>query len=408
MRLALLPGPRFSILLMLACTIGSSTSAQPTRPETRVGGNTAFAVELYAQLQPNPGNLFFSPYSISIALAMTYAGARGETKEEMRHVLHFDADPSLLHESFDRLQHRLDEAGKLGGIQLNIVNALWAQKGYPFLADFLETAKSHYHANLNQADFRTEAETSRKAINDWATQETHDRIQDLLPPGSIKDQTRLVLANAIYFKAAWAKPYEKSQTSTQPFHLSTTEQVQVPLMHQTEDVNYAENADFQVVEVPYRGDKLSMVILLPRQVDACSQLEKRLTPSLLASWLAELKHQRVEIFFPRFKLESGLNLKTPLSRLGMPTAFKDATADFSGMDGTRRLHISDVFHKAWGEVNEEGTEAAAATGVVMVQHSLRLPAPIPTFRADHPFVFLIRHTSSGSVLFLGRLANPAG
>ena len=406
MRLALLPGSRFSILLMLACTLGFSAGAQPTRPESRVGRNTAFALELYAQLQPNPGNLFFSPYSISTALAMTYAGARGETKEEMRRVLHFDADPGELHESFDRLQHRLDEAGKLGGMQLKIVNALWAQKGYPFLTDFLETAKSHYHANLNQADFGTEAETSRNAINGWVTQETHDRIQNLLPSGSINDQTRLVLANAIYFKAAWAKPYDKSLTSTQPFHLSTTQQVQVPLMHQTEDVNYTENADFQAVEVPYRGNKLSMVILLPRQVDACGQLEKRLTPALLASWLAELKPQQVEIFFPRFKLESSLNLKTPLSRLGMPIAFNGG-ADFSGMDGTRRLHILDVFHKAWGEVNEEGTEAAAATGVVMVPQVLRLPAPTPVFRADHPFVFLIRHTGSGSVLFLGRLANPA-
>jgi len=407
MRLALLPDSRFSILLMLACTLGSSTGAQPTRPESRVGGNTAFALELYAQLQPNPGNLFFSPYSISTALAMTYAGARGETKEQMRRVLHFDADPGVLHESFDRLQHRLDEAGKLAGMQLNIVNALWAQKGYPFLTDFLETAKSHYHANLNQADFQTEAETSRKAINDWVAQETHDRIQNLLAPGSITDLTRLVLANAIYFKATWAKPYEKSQTCTQPFHLSTTEQVQVPLMHQTEDVNYTENADFQAVEVPYRGNGLSMVILLPRQVDACGQLEKRLTPALLASWLAELKPQQVEIFFPRFKLESSLNLKAPLSRLGMPIAFN--AADFSGMDGTRRLYISDVFHKAWGEVNEEGTEAAAATGVVMVPQVLRLPAPTPppVFCADHPFVFLIRHTGSGSVLFLGRLANPA-
>jgi serpin B len=238
-------------------------------------------------------------------------------------------------------------------------------------------------------------------------QETHDRIQNLLAPGSIEDRTRLVLANAIYFKAAWAKPYQKSQTSAQPFHLSTTEQVQVPLMHQTEDVNYTENADFQAVEVPYRGNKLSMVILLPRQVDACGQLEKRLTPALLASWLAELKRQQVEIFFPRFKLESSLNLKAPLSRLGMPIAFNDIAADFSGMDGTRSLHISDVFHKAWGEVNEEGTEAAAATGVVMIPTSLRLPAPTPVFRADHPFVFLIRHTGSGSVLFLGRLANPA-
>jgi serine protease inhibitor len=177
MCLARLPDSRFSILLTLACTLSSASGAQPTRPESRVGGNTAFALELYAKFQPNPGNLFFSPYSISTALAMTYAGARGETKEEMRHALHFNADPGALHESFGRLQQRLDEAGKLGGVQLKIVNALWAQKGYPFLTDFLETATSQYHANLNQADFRTESEPSRKAINDWVAQQTQDRIE---------------------------------------------------------------------------------------------------------------------------------------------------------------------------------------------------------------------------------------
>ena len=367
--------------------------------------NTAFALDLYGQLKAEPGNLFFSPYSISTALAMTCAGARGETEKQMGQVLHFANDQQTLHAAFRQLQSQLGEAGKAKGIELNIANALWTQEGHPFLAAFLEIAKGEYQGNIAQADFTTEAGAARDQINRWVAQKTKDKIKNLLPPDSLDGSTRLVLANAIYFKGVWAKTYKKGETSAQPFHLTTTRQIKVPLMHHFDTVRYMENSDFQAVELPYSSGGLSMVVLLPRRVDGCGQLENRLTPALLSDALRQMEQQKVEIFLPRFKLESSFKLKDTLVKMGMPDAF--SKADFSGMDGTRRLFISQVFHKAWGEVNEEGTEAAAATAVVMeAKFAAPPPAPPPVFRADHPFIFLIRDTRSGSLLFLGRLADP--
>jgi serpin B len=301
----------------------------------------------------------------------------------------------------------LAAAGNQKGIELNIANCLWAQKGHPFLPAFLKTAQQNYQANLNQADFATEAEAARSEINRWVAQKTEDKIRDILPPGSLEPLTRLVLANAIYFKGIWAKPYDKSETSTQPFHVSNAQQVNAPLMHHFDEVRYLENSSFQAVELPYQGGQLSMVVMLPRKVDGCGDLENRLTPALLSSSLKEMKPQRVEIFLPRFKLESSFDLNAVLARMGMPDAFSPKS-DFSRMDGSKLLYISHVFHKAWGEVNEEGTEAAAATAVAVVTRgAVKPPPPPPVFRADHPFVFLIRDTNSGSILFLGRLSQPS-
>ena len=239
----------------------------------------------------------------------------------MGRVLHFDKDQRQLHSSFSELQRQLDEASKQQGIELNVANALWAQKGHPFLPLFVEIAKGEYQANVNQADFRTGAEDARSEINHWVAQKTKDKIQDILPPGSLDSLTRLVLANAIYFKGIWAKPFDKAVTSTQPFHRSTTSQVDVPLMHHFDNVRYVEDSDFQAVELPYQGGEVSMVILLPRQVDACGELENRLAPALLTRSLGQMKKQKVEIFLPRFKLESSFELNDPLARMGMPDAF---------------------------------------------------------------------------------------
>ena len=395
-------------MLMLSFACGSRLGATSAQTQPLVEGNTAFALDLYGQLKAAPGNLFFSPYSISTALAMTYAGARGDTETQMGKVLHFTGDQRSLHAAFGQLQRQLGEAGKAKGIELNVANALWAQKGHTFLPAFLGTAKGEYQANLSQADFKTAAEAARGEINQWVAQKTKDKIKDILPPGSVDAATRLVLANAIYFKGAWFKPFEKAGTSTQPFHLTLTRQADVPLMHHLDNVRYMENADFQAVELPYSSRGLSMVILLPRPLDGCAQLETRLTPELLADALQQMKQQKVEIYLPRFKLESSFNLNRTLVNMGMPDAF-GSKADFSGMDATRTLFISCVFHKAWGEVNEEGTEAAAATvvGVAAMAMPMHPPPPPPVFRADHPFLFFIRDTGSGSLLFVGRLADPS-
>ncbi len=374
--------------------------------ETRalVEGNTAFALELYTQLKDQPGNLFLSPYSISTALGMTSAGARGETARQMHKVLHFETE--MVDSSFGALQRQLTETGKQPGIELNIANTLWAQKGDPFLPAFVKVVSGVYQANLNQADFKTEAEAARGKINGWVSQQTKERIQDILPAGSLDPLTRLVLANAVYFKGIWAKPFDKAATSKQPFHTSATSQTGTSLMHHFDTVRYAEEETFQAVEVPYKNGELTMVILLPKKVDGIGKLENQLTPALISGVLGRMKEQRVEIFLPRFKLESNFGLKGVLEKMGMTDAFT-AQADFSGIDGKRRLYLSAVFHKAWGEVNEEGTEAAAATAVV----ASRAPSPVapaapPVFRADHPFIFFIRHPQSGTLLFIGRFSKP--
>ena len=405
MRMTRIPGKIIPIISMLSLLFGSSPDARSA--QTVVDGNTAFALDLYAQLKSARGNLFFSPYSISTCLAMTYAGARGDTAKQMSRVLHLDQDQAKVHASFSKLQRQLSEASNQKGIELSIANSLWAQKGHSFLPAFLETAKGDYQANVNQADFIIEAEAARGEINRWVAQETKDKIKDILPPGSLTDQTRLVLVNAIYFKGVWAKPYDKAETASQPFHLSTSRRTDVPLMHHFDHVRYMEDTGFQAVELPYKSGELSMVILLPHQADACGNLEERLSPALLARSLDRMKQQKVEVFLPRFKLESSFDLIQPLTSMGMPDAF-GPKSDFSGMDGIKFLYISGVFHKAWGEVNEEGTEAAAATVVAVRGLAVaKPPPPPPVFRADHPFVFFIRDTRSGSILFLGRLADPS-
>jgi serpin B len=405
---------------------GSAAGNPAARNESVVEGNTAFAFDLYARLKGRPGNLFFSPFSISTCLAAAYAGARGETEKQMGRVLHFSKDQAWLHSSFGELHRQLDKMEKpavvqirpgqsgprpsvlhVPGIQLNMANALWAQEGHPFRAAFLRIVTKEYLANVNQANFQTGADAATREINRWVAEKTNDKIQNILPPGSVDYLTRLVLANAIYFKGAWAVPFKDHATTTQPFHLAINSKTGVPLMNLTDDFNYAENESFQIIELPYIGRALSMVIMLPRQIDGCGQLENQLTPELLSSSLARMQRQKVEVYLPRFKLESSIDLKDTLAQMDMPDAFVPQ-ANFSGMDGTATLFVSGIFHKAWGEINEEGTEAAAATAMTVAakyEEGPRPPPP-PVFRADHPFVFVIRDIRSGSLLFAGRLADP--
>jgi len=399
------PSNLVGVIVLLFAISFSPPSVRSAEPSSTVEGNTAFALDLYAQLKTTPGNLFFSPCSISTALAMTYAGAKGQTEKQMGQALHFDSDQRRVHSGFAKLQGQLGEAAKQKGIELSMANALWAQRGHPFLPGFLQTAKADYNANINQADFVRAAESARVEINQWVSQRTKNRIQDILPPGSLDANTRLILANAIYFKGIWETPFEKAATSIQPFQLSATKQADTPLMHHVDTIRYMENSDFQAVELPYRGGALSMVVLLPREIDGCGRLEDRLNPALLSSTLEKMTRRAVDIFLPKFKLESSFDFHRTLVRMGMPDAF-GPKADFSGMDGgAGQLYISGVFHKAWGEVNEEGTEAAAATAI-----QLTLGEPEPSslvFRADHPFIFFIRQPGSGSLLFLGRFVDPA-
>lgn len=368
-------------------------------------GNTAFALDLYGQLKAGQGNLFFSPYSISTCLAMTYAGARGQTEAQMASTLHFDTNRATFHTAFSVLQDQLNAIQQKKEVELNIANGLWAQQEHPFRKDFLGAATQSYGAKIEQVDFHTAAESTRKAINDWVGNRTKGKITDLIGPGVLNRMTRLVLVNAIYFKGAWMTQFKKPATKEQPFYLANGGTTPAKLMYQKSHFKYAETDTAQILEMPYQGGDVSMFVLLPKEKNGLGALEDSLTQKQLDDWLAQEHNREVNVFFPKFKLTQQFALAGTLAKMGMPDAFSDR-ADFSGMDGSRDLYISAVIHKAFVDVNEEGTEAAAATGVVVRSLAVQRPQPMPTFRADHPFIFLIRETHSGSVLFLGRMEDP--
>jgi serpin B len=369
--------------------------------------NNQFAVDLYGQLgKEQPGkSLFFSPTSISIALAMTAAGARGQTESEMLQTLHLTGILPQAHAEYRKLLERWNSADKDRGYTLRVANRLWGQKGFPFLASYLALTRQEYGAELGLVDYRGQAQAARREINAWVEKQTAEKIKDLLPPKAIDSLTRLVLTNAIYFKGDWASQFKKGQTHDEDFTVSSTQKVKVPLMHQEHDYAYAEDAALQVLALPYQGHDLWMLVLLPKATEGLADLEKSLSANMIADVLASLRSRKVEVYLPRFKLDSSFSMKNTLGGLGMALPFTDA-ADFSGMDGQRDLYISAVVHKAFVDVNEEGTEAAAATGVVMTMKSVQIQLPPAVFRADHPFVFMICEKREGHILFLGRLVDP--
>jgi serpin B len=370
-----------------------------------VKGNTQFALDLYSHLRDEPGNLFFSPYSLSTALAMTYAGAGGETAKQMASVLHFPRNTDQLHPAFATLMRDL-QGGQTNGYELYLANALWGQKGHGFRANFLHLTQEHYGAGLREVDFIKATEEARQTINAWVEQQTQNKIKELLEPGILDALTRLVLTNAIYFKGAWATPFEHVLTRDAPFLVTPQQRVTVPMMHQVGRFNYLETDDLQALELPYAGGRLALMVLLPRKVDGLAECEQTLTADNLARWAAKLRPRKVAVEFPRFKVTGTFLLNDVLSQMGMPLPFDDKRADFSAMDESEPgLFLFAVVHKAFVDVNEEGTEAAAATAAVMSLRGISTEKPT-VFRADHPFVFLIRDISTGSLLFLGRLTNP--
>jgi serpin B len=373
-----------------------------------VRGNTTFGLDLYAQLRGSPGNLFLSPFSLSTALAMTEAGARGETARQMADVLHFPFATSRVDAAFESLIKSLRPGAAKGnrGYQLHTANALWGQRGYHFLPEFLATVRGPFGATFEEVDFLAATEDARRTINAWAEQETEGKIQDLIAPGVLDSSTRLVLTNAIYFKGTWTNPFKTEQTRDEDFHLAADRDVRVPMMHQTGRFAYFEDEAVQVLELPYAGGDLAMVVLLPKTVDGLAAFEKTLSAGSLAERLGKLEGREVAIALPRFKLTAGFELTGPLAKLGMTLPFSDR-ADFSGINGGKEpLRISAVIHKAYVDVNEVGTEAAAATAVGIRATMVPVAQPPTPFRADHPFLFLIRDRRTGSLLFLGCLTQP--
>lgn len=374
-----------------------------------VNGTNAFALDLYQVLRAEDGNLFYSPYSISLALAMTYAGARGETEQQMAQALGFALPQTRLHPAFSRLTEELARRGETSaandgdGFRLSIANAIWGQEGYEFLAEFLNILDANYGAGMRTLDFVGDPEQARQVINGWASDETEGRIEDLVPPDAIDALTRLVLTNAIYFKAAWSLPFSPEATADEIFNLLGGDQVTVPMMRQSGQFDYAEANGYQAIQLPYDGYETSMVILLPAQGEFRA-FEDLLDAGMVDSILQDLVPKQVSLSMPRFEFDSDFSLKKALSVLGMADAFA-STADFSGMTGSRELFISEVVHKAFVSVDEEGTEAAAATAVMMTLSAS--PEEPVEFTANRPFIFLIRDNPTGTILFAGRVMNPS-
>jgi serpin B len=391
-------------LAALLVTTSLTLGQQPERTAV-TKGNNQFALDLYGKLRAREGNLFFSPFSISTALGMTYGGARGQTAAEMASTLHFDANQNRLHAGFAALIADLNRGNpKKRGYELSTANALWVQKNLGLLPDFLNLTRDSYHAGLNEVDFQQATEAARKIINAWVEDKTQRKIKDLLHPGIISADTRLVLTNAIYFKGLWLSQFNKKVTRDEMFKTAGSSPVKTPMMHQKARFNYMQGDGFQALELPYQGKDLTMIVFLPDKTDGLADFERKLTEPQQKQWLSRLRSEEVQVALPRFKMTAEFNLNQTLRSLGMRQAFVPGGADFSGISGSgRNLFIQAVVHKAFVDVNEEGTEAAAATGVAIALTSL---PQSKLFRADHPFVFLIRDNRSGFILFMGRMSRP--
>jgi serpin B len=371
-----------------------------------VKGNNVFALDLYAQLSKDEGNVFFSPYSISTALAMTYAGAKGKTAEQMASTLHFSLPPDKLHTGFAEIIKHLNAGGDKRPYELTVANSLWGQKGFTFLPGFVHTTETKYGAAFKEVDFQKETEKARQAINAWVEEKTKDKIKELLQQGDVTEMTRLVLTNAIYFKASWAKKFHVESTKEEEFTLPGGGKVKVDFMRkQFESMPYFDGGKFHLVSIPYKDDALSMIVLLPKKDSTLAELEKSLTAANLSAWLGDMKTHDVDLKLPKFRTTSRFELKKVLSDMGMPVAFTPE-ADFSGITSQTKLMISKVIHKAFVDVHEKGTEAAAATAVIVAPPSAPPQYPKATFHADRPFVFLLHEHHTNSILFMGRLNDP--
>lgn len=363
-----------------------------------------FAADIYKQLARGDENLIFSPFNIATALSMALAGSRGQTAREIESVLHLPEDTTNS-AAFGALLAGLAQAGNTGGNELHTANGLWVQKGFPVQPAFESTLANSYQAPLTPVDFLGGFETARSRINEWTEEHTKGKIKDLFPPGSLNAQTRLVLSSAIYFYGKWQTPFLTTRTQPAPFTLPAGATTQADFMNQTSRFGYTETPSAQILEMRYAQTGIAFDVLLPKTVTGFADLEKSLTKDTLLGWAGQLSSRRVQVSLPKFRVESQFSLARTLSSIGMPTAFT-GKADFSGISPQGPLWISEAMHKAFVDVSEQGTEAAAATGLSMTLAAVIVPDKVVVFRADHPFLFLIRDTRTQSVLFMGRLTNP--
>jgi len=396
-----------TLVIVFACALCVAAVAGEDR-ESIVAGNNAFAFDLYGNLRTKPGNLLFSPYSVSSALGMTYAGARGETAEQMARALHFTLGPEKLHSAFGALiaeQNAAEKDGKPRTYELAVANRLFGQNGYEFLPAFLDVTRKSYGSELQRLDFKADTERARSTINAWVEEKTRDKIKDLIPRGQLQSDTRLVLVNAVYFKGKWEKQFSAKQTKSAPFTGEDGQKSDAQFMQQTGDFRFLEQDGMKALEMRYTGGDLAMLALLPKDEKSLGELEKKLDSKSMTDWTSKLVEQNVIVSFPKFKMTWGTqDISSDIRSLGMNLAFNANEADFSGMNGNRELYIGLILHKAFMDVNEEGTEAAAATAVGMKAGGP--PHRPPEFVADHPFICLIRDVKSGAILFMCRVAAP--
>ncbi len=387
----------------------TATTNNTTPPEVVAPGppdaalikaNNEFALELYRQIKSDKDNIFFSPYSISTALAMTYAGARGESEKQMAEVMHFGSNQSSFHSRYRNYLSYINGLNAGDSVEINTAQAMFAQKEYEFLDSYFNLVKSNYNAGLQLVDFKNELEKSRVLINTWVAGQTKNRIENLIAQGMITDLARLVLVNAIYFKASWAKAFNPAETITKNFFPSPESPVKADFMKMEDIFSYREDSSIQLIEIPYCDSTLSMLIFLPKDKAAMSKIETLLRlESTYSYWLTELVPTKVRLLLPKFKLTSEFELSDVLKKMGMPHPFS-SQADFSGITGKMDLMIDKVIHKAFVEVSEQGTEAAASTAVIIRQKSAMV---IPEFNANRPFIFIIKDNTYNNILFMGRV-----
>ena len=372
-----------------------------------VSATNQFAFELYGEYKNTDDNLFFSPHSISSALQMTYEGARGKTAEEMQSVFHFPEDNAARIGSFAKLYEQINPQN--ASYRLSTANALWAQNDYPFDQNYLKTVETYYHGKAANLDFAGNTENSRQTINQWVSGKTMQKIPELFAAGTINPLTRLVLTNAVYFKGKWATPFEEILTQEKDFNASTGAKIKCQMMNIKDNFGYAQTADYQALELPYEDNDLSMMVILP-QTGKMAAVENDLSMEKFAAIKNDLKSELANVFLPKFKFDTSYNMNQTLAKMGMPAAFDDANADFSGMyDKTKtpeNLYIGLVIHKAYIDVYEEGTEAAAATGVAMQTTAVMEPPQAKIFNANRPFIFAIVHNQTGAILFMGKVNDP--
>jgi serpin B len=390
-----------SFVVIGSCARTSRQNVGPLAP-----GNNSFAVDLYGRLRHKPGNILFSPLSLSAALGMTYAGAAGQTADEIARVMHFNLGRERLNAAFGELLETWHDKERARNFQISIAKALWLQKGCSLHADFQNSLQNQYRAHIESVDFASDPAQARRTIDTWITKETRGKITQIVPAMNLSRDALLMVTTALYLKAPWSTGFQEAQTKTETFWVAEDQSVQTPLMHRVkEHASYGENADCQMLQLLCTSSsRLSVVFLLPRQRNGLARLEQTLSASRLQDWLGSMKDYEVDVVLPRFKVTAQYDVKDELQQMGVARAFVP-DADFSGVSSARPLYLFAIAHKAFLDLNEQGIEAAAASGEVLGPNDGEQAKPA-VFRADHPFMFLIRNYRDGNILFLGRLVNP--